>query len=157
MSGQKWLIRNDFQLEQFVSNVRDLFAQHKRLVFSPPEMGAGRSLDQNALFHVWMREYAGHLTKTAPNLVPTGVIEGMKRHCKVMFYNETRANWIMTNIVNPKTGQSKKDVVSTKHLSKSHMFEFMEWIQASAANDGLILESKGEYQELLEKHLESIA
>lgn len=157
MSGQKWAITNEFQLVQFIDNVQKLLHEHKRVVFSSPELGQGRSLDQNALFHVWMRQYAGYLTKTDAQLVPTGVVDGMKRHCKIMFWKEFKHDWMMHTITNPKTGESKKDVVSTKVLSKARMFEFMEWIQATAANDGLILEAKGEYQDMLNKHLESMA
>lgn len=152
--GRHWVIRNEHQLENFFSNVVDLYKEHKRLVFEFPEVGGnGRSLDQNALFHIWIREYAGHLLKKSPKLVSSGEIDGMKRHAKITFYNETRNEWMLHTIVNPKTKVSKKDVRSTTNLSKAQMFEFMEWLQAMAAGDGLILESKGEFARMLEEHL----
>jgi len=154
MSGRKWLIRNELQLEHFIGDVTDLFKKHKRLLFEFPEVGGeDRSMDQNALFHVWIKQYAAHLLKKSPQLVATGEMEGMKRHAKIMFYKDTRNEWMLNKIVNPKTGESKNDVRSTKGLSKAQMFEFMEWLQAMAATDGLILESKGEYQRILEEHL----
>ena len=37
--------------------VDDLYAKHGYITFSEPRIGADRSLDQNALLHVWLPEY----------------------------------------------------------------------------------------------------
>lgn len=146
MSGEKWTIANEHQLEAFIKNVRELYKKNKRLVYPKPEIGFGRSLSQNALFHVWVKEYAAFLTNTNPNLVPTALVEGTKRGLKHAFYAETGQEWMKVEMVNALTGQKKNDFASTSNLAKGNMFMFMEFVQKKAAEDGLMLESKGDYE-----------
>ena len=146
--SERWTIANEFQLEAFIKNVRDLYSKHKKLTYDKPELGFNRSLSQNALFHMWIRDYAGHLLNKRSHLVSEGELEGLKRHAKLMYYRECCENWILHKIINPKTGESKIDVKSTSQFNKGEMFKFMEYIQKMAAIDGLILESRGEYEAL---------
>jgi len=148
MSGERWTIANEHQLEAFIKNVRELYAKHRKLTYDKPECGFGRTLSQNSLFHMWIREYAGHLLNKRSHLVSEGELEGLKRHAKLMYYKETGEHRMLHRIVNPKTGESKTDVRSTSTFGKGEMFKLMEWLQKMAAIDGLILESRGEYESL---------
>lgn len=154
MSGERWTISNTHQLEMFIERTRELFKQNGRITYAKPEIGNGRSLTQNALFHLWMREYAGHLLGKTPHLVSKGELDGMKRHAKLMFYKDAGEEWMLHTITNPKTGETKRDARSTSDLNAGQMFTFMEWVQRMAAVDGLVLESKGDFLENKKKQTE---
>ena len=149
--GERWTIANKDQLEKFIERTRELFAEHKIITYGKPELGRGRSLDQNALFQVWSRELASRVFNVNPNFVDEGQHEGMKRWLKRQFYLDTSSEWMIGTMINPDTGEVKKDFRSTKKYTKGNMFFFMEWVQAYGAMKGVVLESKGEYQMLQEK------
>ena len=108
-----------------------------------------RSQDQNALLHVWCEKYACHLLNKAK--VSSEEKEAMKytlqRHC----YADMSWSFLITQKTDLFTGESKPDRASTTKFKRGEMFDYMCWIQAKAANDGLILESTGEYLMLKEK------
>ena len=149
--GERWTIANKDQLEAFITRTRELFQEHKIITYAKPELGRGRSLSQNALFQVWAREIAAVVFKVAPNFVDEGQHEGMKRWLKKEFYTDTGSDWMIGTMINPRTGEVKKDFRSTKKFTKGNMFFFMEWVQSYAAAKGIVLESKGEYQMLQEE------
>ena len=135
----------------FYRFVQALFAEHKYLTFSW-RIGEKRSLDQNALLHVWLTEYAAHLLGKDRKSVTRGELEGMKRHAKRMYYLETGFPWLVHEVVNPaKPTERKRDFTSSKTWKRGEMYLFLTWLQMKAATDGLILESRGEYAELQRK------
>ena len=108
-----------------------------------------RSLDQNSLFHVWCSEYFNFVTKTEikdfnykdRNTLMTGFKRGLKRAC----YADTQWYFLLVKLKDPFTGKEETEAESTRNYTPGEMFQFMEWVQNRAAEDGLILESKGEY------------
>ena len=111
------------------------------------EGGNRRSLDQNSLFQKWARQYAAHLTGIPENEIPDKVHEHMKytlqRHC----YAAMGWDFLLTEHEDLFTKKRRLDRRSTRDMDTGEMFAFMEWIQSRAADDGLILESLGEYAE----------
>lgn len=134
------------------------FEQHKYSTYEC-RYGADRSIDQNALFHVWALEYGCFLakmpTKGLDQLVREGIIEGMKRAAKKRFYQEFRYSWMVFSKIMPvqkswrnlwqAQDQNIKDFRSSKNYKTPEMFEFLTWLQATAINDGCLLESKGQF------------
>lgn len=150
MNDNKFTVNSIQSLQAFLAMLPGLFEQHKYITFSW-RIGKARSLDQNALAHVFFTEYAAHLLRKDKRDVTKGEVEGMKRHAKREYYRETGYPWLIHTVVNPATGQTKKDFTSSKSWKKGEMMDFLSWLQMKAANDGLILESKGEYAENLRK------
>ncbi len=107
-----------------------------------------RTLSQNALLHVWLRSYASHLLRKKLDLVSEREVGYMKMTAKRRCYADTSWGWLIEHRKDLITKESSKGLTSSKKWSKGELFNFMEWLQAYAANDDLILESKGEYEAL---------
>ena len=105
-----------------------------------------RSLDQNALLHVWLGQFAGHALNVAK---PTSEQrEAMKIALQRRCYADTGWAYLVQRVVDPFSGEVSVARASTTQLRKGEMCEYLCWIQAFAAEQGLILESRGEYAEL---------
>jgi len=151
MKQETFTVNSATSAMAFYRFVQTLFAEHKYLTFSW-RIGEKRSLDQNALLHVWLAEYAAHLLGKDKKSVTRGELEGMKRHAKRMYYLETGFPWLVHEVVNPaKPAERKRDFTSSKTWKRGEMYLFLTWLQMKAATDGLILESRGEYAELQRK------
>lgn len=154
MKQETFTVNSATSAMAFYRHVQELFAQHKYLTFTL-RIGEKRSLDQNALLHVWLTEYAAHLLDKDKRQVTRGELEGMKRHAKRMYYaehGEQCASWMIHEVVNPAdTSQRKRDFTSSTTWKRGEMYLFLTWLQMKAAMDGLVLESKGEYAELQRK------
>ena len=145
MNGEAWTINSDHTLAAFISNVKDQYGEHKYLTYAAPRIGADRSIDQNALFHVWCTQYAAYKTNITTKDVSPGLLDGMKRIVKKQY---TAAHpdsypYMIYELINPFDGSSKKDYTSSKSWKRGEMFQILSWLQMVAAEDGLILESKG--------------
>lgn len=149
--AEQWTINSEHSETAFFASVRALRAEHGYLTYSAPRIGKDRSLDQNALFHVWCTEYAAHLLKKDRRSVTKGELSGMKRVVKKGFNAQVPNNFMVHDVINPITGERKKDYTSSKDWKKGEAFMVMEWLQMFAANDGLILESIGQYEKLKRK------
>lgn len=135
----------------FIKNAELLVQKFGYVTFSY-RVGEKRSLDQNALAHVWLTEYAAYLLGKDKKQVTKGELEGMKRHAKLTFNAEFKRAWMIHEVINPKNpAQRKMDVTSSSTWKRGEMFEFLSWLQMKAAHDGLVLEGKGEYAELQRK------
>lgn len=146
--GESFTVNSDNTKVAYNTYVDRLYKEHGHLTFSPPRIGKDRSIDQNSLFHVWLTEYAAHLLRKDKRDVTKGELAGMKRTAKREFYLETKAPHMVHDVVCPKTGERKRDFTSSKDWARRDMFEFLTWMQAMAAHDGLVLESKGEHAKL---------
>ena len=148
MSGEGFTVNSKHTLQFAIKWLTDNFEEHKYSTYSARH-GADRSLDQNALFHAWALEYGCHLCRVHPKGLETlqreAIIEQTKRAAKRKFYSEFRYHWMIIDLRDPFTGDTKKDFRSSKGYKTAEMFEFLTWIQATAANDGCALESKGEF------------
>jgi hypothetical protein len=146
-----WIVNSAMDLLAFPKFIAALFAEHKYVTFSW-RIGADRSLDQNALAHVWLTEYAAHLLNKSKKQVTESELEGIKKIAKRKYYAETGAEWMVLRPVDPWTGEEGAPVLrSSKNYTRGEMFLFLTWLQMTAANDGLVLESLGEYAKLQRK------
>lgn len=132
-SAHKWLDENFETFKYSKYNVRN---------------GEDRSIDQNALFHVWCTEYAAHLLNKDKKQINPGELNGMKRTIKKRFYNEHGYSWMIETLVDPFSGYKKKDFTSSASWLWNEMFEVLTWVQIKAMGDGLVLESKGRFKTL---------
>lgn len=146
--GEVWTVNSEHTKESYKQHVDTLFAEHKYLTFPKPRIGPDRSLDQNALLHVWLTEFAAHLTKCHKSEITPGMLEGIKRSMKGMYHQETQLGHMTHKVVCPLTGREKTDFTSSRSWKRGEMFDFLNWLQAFAAQQGCILESKGEHAKL---------
>jgi len=148
---EHWIINSVHTEAAFIASVKQARAEHGYITFSAPRIGKDRSLDQNALFHVWCTEYAAHLLNKTKKDVTKGELAGMKRIVKMKFATETPNRFMVHEVVDPFTRKTKRDYTSSKDWKVGEAFMVMEWLQLKAANDGLILESLGQYDKLKRK------
>lgn len=154
--GESFTINSEATKIAFSKYVSDLLSEHKYLTFSAPRIGADRSMDQNALFHVWATEYAAYRLRKDKRDVSDGELDGMKRIIKKHFTaaHSEAYGFMVYELVNPFTGEKKKDYTSSKTWKRGEMFMVLTWFQMVAAQDGLILESKGQFEKLQRKQHE---
>lgn len=146
--GESFTVNSPSTLKSFHDHVDKLFGQHKYLTFTAPRIGADRSIDQNSLLHVWLTELAAYLANCHRKEVTEGMIEGLKRSVKGMFYRETGYAWMVHKVICPLTKREKTDYSSSKSWKQGEMFIFLNWLQVFGAKQGCILESKGEHAKL---------
>jgi hypothetical protein len=143
-----FVVNSAMSFKAFCAWVWTKFLEHKFLTFEF-RIGPDRSLDQNALLHVWLTLYAAHLAGIARKAVTKGMVEFLKRRAKKEFYAETRFVWMLDKLVNPESGEEGTEYFrSSADYKRGEMFLFLTWLQSVAAHDGLVLESKGEYAKL---------
>jgi len=146
--AESWTVNSDFTLEAYLKRVRELYREHRYLTFPPPRIGEDRSLLQNSLFHVWLTEFAAHLTPCHPKEVTPGMLAGIKRTVKQMYYHYSHADFMIQYVECPLTGRIKKDFTSSASWKRGEMFDVLTWLQLFAADKGCVLESKGEFRKL---------
>ena len=149
--AEHWALDSDHTEAAFFASVKKLRAEHGYITFGAPRIGRDASLDQKALLNIWIREYAAHLLEKTPKQVTKGEHYGMKRHIKKGFNARHSNNFMVHDVINPFTKETKRDYTSTKDWKVGEAFMVMEWLQLFAANDGLILESLGQYEKLKRK------
>ncbi len=106
-----------------------------------------RGLPQNSLFHIWTRDSAEFTFKKEPTDIE---LESMKRYIKQKCYTETKQKFLIHKLLNPENNQSKIDFTSTTKWLKGEMTFVLDWMQRFFGEQGLILEAKGEFVELME-------
>lgn len=148
LDDKTFVVNSGPSLIAFCKFVEALFTEHKYVTFTW-RIGQDRSLDQSALFHVWLTEYAAHLAGIHKKAVMPGMVEFTKRKVKKAFYLETGYPWMLTNLIDPKTGEPGERIfASSADYKVGEMFLVLTWLQNHAANDGCILESLGQYAKL---------
>lgn len=152
--GESFTVNSPSSRAAFSRYVDGLFDKHKFITFAAPRIGADRSMDQNALFHAWATEYIAYTLKKDKRDVIEGEKEGMKRIIKQKFtaMHPEYYSWMVYLIINPLTGYSRKDYTSSASWKRGEMFLVLTWFQMTAAEDGLILESKGQFAKLQREH-----
>lgn len=147
--AEQFTINSTVSRQAFNKWVDDLQRDHGYITFSAPRIGADRSLDQNSLFHAWLTEYVAYRLKIDKREVSKGLLQGMKDMVK---RNYTAAypdsyQWMVFEVVCPIDQQvTRKDYTSSKDWKKGEMFQVLTWFQMTAAQDGCILESKGQFE-----------
>ena len=145
--GESWTVNSEQSKAAYKAQVDRDFAEHKYLTYNPPRIGVDRSLDQSALFHVWLTEFIAFKLGKHPKTVEENELEGIKRTMKKLYviaYPDSRA-WMVHEITDYSTGKKKSDYTSSASWKVGEMFLVLKWIQLFAADLGLILESKGEF------------
>lgn len=143
-----FLVNSLPSMAAFLAKVPKMLNEFKCITFTW-RIGEDRSLDQNALFHVWLTIYAAHLARIDRRDVSPGMVEHMKQVAKTHYYNMTGYDWMIDRKVNPRTGE-KGEVYyrSSADYKTGEMFLFLTWLQDTAAKQGLVLESTGKFQKL---------
>lgn len=149
MQGEAWTVNSEQTLKFYCEHVKQLFDKHKYLTFPSPRVGVDRSLQQNALFHVWLTEFCAFLVGIDKSCVTDQMVEGAKRTIKRGFWHETQSSFMIHEIHCPITGNRKMDFTSSAKWAHGEMFMVLNWFQAFAAQRGCILESKGEHAKLV--------
>ena len=148
MSDWPITVNSDYGLIAAINRITDWYHTHKYITIDEPRIGPDRSLDQNALFHVWLTEAAAYyLSKPIKEVTPTDV-ESMKITVKRHYYAETGAPFMIEKVQDVWRNKTKEAYTSSKRWKRGEMFNVLTWFQMRAANDGLILESKGEFNKL---------
>ncbi len=146
--GEFRIVNSKNTRDNYINYVDEMLEKHKYLTFTPPRIGADRSIDQNSLFHVWLSESAAYLSKCDEKEVTLGMIDGTKRTVKSLFYREYRYEWMIHEVKCAITGNAKKDWTSSSKWSAGQMFMVLEFMQNLMAAYGIILESKGKFKKL---------
>lgn len=154
--SEQFIVNSNHTLELAHKILDDNFKEKKFSTYGVRH-GEHRSLNQNALFHVWCLEWGCYISGYNPKSLSTNdkkkITAGTKRGVKRKLYCETGYSWLIMEIENPFTKERKKDFTSSGDWKQSEMFTVLTWMQATAANDGLLLESKGEFKKLQESSL----
>lgn len=146
--GEAFTVNSEDKWQFFIGWARKWYDKHHYVTFQKPRIGPDRSIDQNSLLHVWLTDYAAHLLKKDKKKVTKGELAGMKREAKKAFYLYSHEPWVVHTVINPRTGETKRDFTSSADWKRGECYMFLTWLQNHAANDGLILEAKGEYAKL---------
>ena len=146
--GESFTVNSDNTEIAYNSYVHRVYKEHGYLTFSPPRIGKDRSIDQNNLFHMWLTELAAHLAKCHKSEVTKGMLAGMKFTAKELYYRHSGASWMIHTVSCPLTGRNKTDYTSSKSWLKGEMFDVLNWLQMFAAEQGCVLESRGEHAKL---------
>ena len=145
------IVSSERDLQDCTESIRKVLERegHCSVAFSSQGMKcidfALRGLPQNALFHSWLREVADYTFKSKCSEIE---VESMKRYVKTRCYSDTKQQWLIRKLINPETKETKVDFTSSSTWSKGEMTFFLDWMQAFFAEQGVILEARGEYLDL---------
>jgi len=150
--GRFWKIDTpkqvDERIEYLAAWLRELPADQFPIVITPTKYSPQRSLSQNALYHVWVRKLCqetmgwGKPTKEQEKAMGYTLI----RHC----YADKAWPFLMTKNMDLLTGEERPAPAAISDLSKAEMAQFMDWVQYFGATKGVMLESRGEFQDYKE-------
>ena len=145
--GESWTVNSEQTKNAYKAQVDRDFEEHKYLTYVPPRRGIDRSIDQNGLFHVWLTEWVAVLLNKHPKSVEENEVEGIKRTIKKLYLisNHGSRSWMVHEIEDYSTGKKKLDYTSSASWKTGEMYQVLTWMQLEGANQGIILESKGEF------------
>ena len=154
-----YIINNEDQLIDLAEKMRSLMVRVRpiNVAFSSSELkcqdyaNTPKSLPQNALAHVWMTEACAYHYGKSPKSVTQSDLQGMTRWMKLKCYVDVKQDWLVEYIRNPETRVMKLDATSMANWNMGQTHFFMEWVLQFWAEKGLVLEVKGQFQELAEK------
>lgn len=107
--------------------------------------GDRRRLSQNNLFQHWARKYAAFIKGCDPKSIDEQTHERTKTGLKLRCYLNTGWRFMVNSFKDDSCSEPYLVPKSSAELEVGEMFSFMEWLQVYAAEQGLILESQGEY------------
>lgn len=147
MPKKKLIINSQQSFDRAVGDLYAMYDEHKFLsVEITPGSERTSKQSQKALAHIWFREYAAYLLKAPAKTLDKEIVEAFKEKAKKCFYADTGEKWIVVEVPDLwGPNEAKLVAKSMSEWSPGEAFQFLSWLQAKAADDGLILESKGEY------------
>lgn len=145
--AEAFQVNSEHSLAAFIAQARQQFAEHKFVTYRW-RVGADRSLDQNALFHVWLTEFAAHLAKCHKSEVNGNMLEQMKKDAKRFCYLDTAWDFLVYEETSLLTGETKRGFTSSSSWGRGEAYQVLCWLQAFAAERGCVLEAKGEFAKL---------
>lgn len=148
MPKESFLVNSDNSLIAFIVKVKALSAQYPHLTWDFPRIGEDRSIDQNALLHVWIGEVVAYRLEIDRKKITKGQLEGTKLDLKGLYYQATGERFMVHKIEGVVSGRSKVGYTSSKTWKVGEMFQVLTWMQMWAAEFGLVLESKGKFAKL---------
>ena len=143
--GESWTVNSIQKRDAYKAQIDRWFSEYPYLTFGAPRIGEDRSIDQNSLFHVWLTELAAFLTPCHTKEVTAGMLEGIKKSVKGLFYRENPYEWMVHKVICPLTKREKTDYTSSKTWKCGEMYLVLTWLQIFAGQQGCVLESKGEF------------
>lgn len=151
-NAQFWIVNSKFSAERFCAFVWEQFEKHKHTTYRWRH-GPDRSLDQGALFHVWSREWVAYKLKKPAEDVDKQELGCMKYTVKKCFYQSTGSPWMVQQVYDLSNPDAPPvtEFTSSADWGRGEMFEVLTWMQSAAIDDGLVLESLGEYAKLQRK------
>ncbi len=148
--GAAFKVNSDYTLAAYFKNVREMYDECKNLR-ATCEKWSNKTILQNGLFHVWLREWIAHRLRKDMRDVTKSELAGIKRTTKKIFYRAYGYAWMIHEITDYDTGLIKKDYTSSGDWAKGEMYLMLNFLQMVAAEQGCVLEAKGEYKNLKEK------
>lgn len=140
--GSEIIVNSEQALDEAIDLLRELFRRHRYFSFTP-KFGRGRSLDQNAITHVWYQQIA--------DIKGDDDARGVKRYCKLHFGvpilraedADFRATWNRA-ILHTLTYEQKLDAMDilpvTSLMTTRQISRYMEDMQNHWRQHGIVLE-----------------
>lgn len=145
--GVHHTVNSEITWTAFVANARELYDLHKYVTFVW-RIGADRSLDQNALWHVWLTEWIAYKLGKAPKQVTKKELAGIKKTVKRLYYLHSAADFMVHEIIDYSTGRVSREFTSSADWGRGEMYDVLTYLQLIAAEDGCVLEAVGEFAKL---------
>jgi len=143
--NRNWICNSTARLDACIDDIRKMWSADHYLQITA-KSGKTRSLDQNALLHIWCRELVAHISGIDEREVTDAQIQDMKTALKNGFYRDTGSSYVLRISEDALTGKTAKTLQSTREYSREQMGQLLDWVQALALVDfGLLLESLGEF------------
>ena len=131
MLGDFWRIDRPQQFDHVIENFRAWALGNwdwsKPLAIQAKPFEQVRSLSQNALFHVWMKEVRDHFIECTP--------DATEEHWKIFFKTE----YLGTETITAGKIVHENQLRHTSKLKRGEMYEFMEAVNAWCTQRGLTL------------------
>ena len=123
MQGQFWLVKDRRDLENALDNFKSYLLEQldfkKPLSWQPKEYKSVRSINQNALFHIWVREITAHFISRGGNVEWT-TEENVKLYIKQQFLGFEDIRFNKTVI--------PQQLKRTSKLDRGEMYHFMDQV-----------------------------
>ena len=139
------IVNSERSRDEFVNQIYRDFEEHKYVTYRWL-IGAEDTKTQKALYHIWLKEYAAFILKIPKKDVSKEMVEGTKKGTKEMFYQETGNSFMVYKPINPWHSDGEETAyTSCSDWSPGDFYLVLNWLQIKAGQDGLVLESKGQY------------
>lgn len=123
MQGQFWLVKDRRDLDKVIDSFRSYIVNQwdftKPLTWQPKEYKNARSISQNALFHIWVREITDYFISRGGNVEWT-TEDNVKLYIKQQFLGFEDITFNKTVI--------PQQLKRTSKLDRGEMYHFMDQI-----------------------------